>query len=91
MPAVDHHFPVKFCKEDKMPYNRKHCTRESRQPKRKVGENIPLQNIISLRISDQEKKMLEKLTRTTSKSVSDIMREAMDLWKSKRRSLCLEI
>ena len=73
-----------------MSYNRKHCTRESRQPKRKGDDNVPLQNVISLRISDQEKKMLEKLTRSTSKSVSDIMREAMDLWKSKRRSLCLD-
>ena len=74
-----------------MPYNRKHCTRESRQPKKKEDENSPLQNVISLPISDQGKKMLEKLTKAISKSVSDIMREAIDLWKSKRRGLCLDI
>jgi predicted DNA-binding protein len=49
-----------------------------------------LQNVISLRINDDEKKSLEKLTKTTSKSISEIMREAIDLWTSKRRSLCMD-
>jgi hypothetical protein len=49
-----------------------------------------LENVISLRISDQEKKTLEKLTSKTSKSVTDIMREALNLWSSKRRSLCMD-
>jgi len=49
-----------------------------------------LDNIISLRISDQEKKTLEKLTSKTSKSLSDIMREAITLWSSKRRNLCMD-
>ena len=71
-----------------MTYSRKHLERESRKPRKTVS---PLQNVISLRISDQEKRMLERLAKTTAKSVSDIMREAMDLWKSKRRSLCLDI
>lgn len=84
-----HPLPAEFTKEDTMPYTRKHCTRESKQAKKKRDETISLQNVISLRISDQEKKMLEKLTKATSKSVTDIMREAMDLWKSKRRSSAL--
>jgi len=49
-----------------------------------------LENVISLRISDQEKKELEKLTSKTSKSITDIMREALTLWSSKRRSLCMD-
>jgi predicted DNA-binding protein len=49
-----------------------------------------LQNVISLRISDAERKTLEKLTKTTSKSISDIMREAIDLWRAKRRKLCMD-
>jgi len=57
---------------------------ESRKPKAQV------ENVISLRISDQEKKTLEKLTTITSKSITDIMREALTLWSSKRRSLCMD-
>lgn len=49
-----------------------------------------LENVISLRISDQEKRQLEKLTANTTKSISDIMREAIQLWSSKRRNLCLD-
>jgi hypothetical protein len=71
-----------------MRYTRKHLSQESKRSKRK--EDAPFQNLISLRISDQEKKMLEKFTRSTSKSASDIMREAMELWLCRRRRLCLE-
>lgn len=49
-----------------------------------------VENVISLRISDQEKRTLEKLTSKTSKSITDIMREALNLWSSKRRSLCMD-
>ena len=34
-------------------------------------------NVISLRISDQEKELLEQVMQTTSKSVSAVMREAL--------------
>jgi hypothetical protein len=74
-----------------MSYKRKQCPRESRKPQKSSSEKKPLDNVISLRISGKEKKTLEKLTKATSKSVSDIMREAMELWKSKRRRLCLEV
>lgn len=60
--------------------------RKSESRKRKAL----LENVISLRISDQEKKSLEKLTSKTSKSITDIMREALNLWSSKRRSLCMD-
>ncbi len=62
-------------------------TKSTRQ-NRKESENI--QNVISLRISDEEKRALEKLIKTTSKSISEIMREAIDLWRSKQRKLCLD-
>ena len=61
-------------------------TRKSEQRKPKAL----VKNVISLRISDQEKRMLEKFTSTTSKSITDIMREAFTLWSSKRRSLCMD-
>lgn len=42
----------------------------------RMREN-PRYNVISMRISDTEREQLESLVRTTHKSVSDIMREAM--------------
>jgi len=73
-----------------MPYTRNIFTRESKTPRRKKERTAQVQNVISLRINDEEKKALEKLTKATSKSISDIMREAIDLWTSKRRKLCMD-
>jgi hypothetical protein len=72
-----------------MSYTRKLITREPKSSKKNKKETEQLQNVISLRISDDEKKTLEKLTKTTSKSISEIMREAIDLWRSKQRKLCM--
>ncbi len=46
----------------------------------RMREN-PRYNVISMRISDEERDTLEQIMSTTHKSVSDIMREAMDLLK----------
>lgn len=73
-----------------MQYTRNHVSKEPKAAKKKRNRIEPLQNVISLRINDNEKKSLEKLTKTTSKSISEIMREAIDLWCSKRRSLCMD-
>lgn len=73
-----------------MPYNKNHVSKEPKPIKKKRNRIEPLQNVISLRINDNEKKSLEKLTKTTSKSITEIMREAIDLWVSKRRSLCMD-
>jgi len=43
----------------------------------------PRYNVISMRISDEERDTLLQIMQTTQKSVSDIMREAMELFKSK--------
>jgi hypothetical protein len=48
----------------------------------RMREN-PRYNVISMRISDEERMELETLVSITDKSVSGIMREAMDLFKSK--------
>lgn len=47
----------------------------------RMREN-PRYNVISMRISDEERDTLEMIMNTTHKSVSDIMREAMELLKS---------
>jgi len=36
-----------------------------------------------MRISDEERETLQEIMQTTQKSMSDIMREAMELFKSK--------
>jgi arsenate reductase-like glutaredoxin family protein len=46
----------------------------------RMREN-PRYNVISMRISDAERETLEQIMDTTNKSVSDIMREAMELIK----------
>jgi len=43
----------------------------------RMREN-PRYNVISMRISDEERNHLESLMNKTHKSVSDVMREAMD-------------
>ena len=47
----------------------------------KMREN-PRYNVISMRISDEERDTLEQLMNSTHKSISDIMRDAMELLKS---------
>ncbi|MBV5338323.1 MAG: ribbon-helix-helix protein, CopG family [Deltaproteobacteria bacterium] len=47
----------------------------------RMGEN-PRYNVISMRVSDQERDHLENLVKTTHKSVSDIMREAMEYFSA---------
>ena len=76
--------------EETMPYTRNNLSREAKSAKKKKSGKEQLQNVISLHINDDEKRMLEKLTKTTSKSVTEIMREAIDLWSSKRRKLCMD-
>ena len=46
----------------------------------RMREN-PRYNVISMRISDAERETLEQIMDTTNKSVSDTMREAMELVK----------
>ncbi|GFE62538.1 ribbon-helix-helix protein, CopG family [Geobacter sp. AOG2] len=70
-----------------MPRFVRNYAREPRKPKK---SKVALGNVISLRITDEERKALERLVKATSKNVSDIMREAMDLWSARRRKVCLD-
>jgi hypothetical protein len=73
-----------------MPYTRNRIAPERKSLQKKRNRAEPLQNVISLRISDDEKKALGTLARSSSKGISEIMREAIDLWISKRRRLCMD-
>ncbi len=48
----------------------------------RMREN-PRYNVISMRISDEERQTLQEIMKHTHKSVSDIMRDAMELLKSR--------
>jgi len=73
-----------------MTYKKKSFSRAQRKSVKKEHGKMPLQNVLSFKINDQEKQLLEKLTQSTSKSISDIMREALNVWKSNRAKLCLD-
>jgi transcriptional regulator of met regulon len=47
----------------------------------RLREN-PRYNVVSMRISDDERETLRRIMNMTHKSVSDIMREAMEIFKS---------
>lgn len=47
----------------------------------RMREN-PRYNVISMRVSDEERIHLENLMKTTRKSISDIMREAMEYFSA---------
>jgi len=70
-----------------------HQKQYGREPMKKVkrrkDENV-LCNVVSLRISDQEKRELEKITQSSSQSVSEVVREAIEFWLSRRKGLCLD-
>ncbi|MBV5340733.1 MAG: ribbon-helix-helix protein, CopG family [Deltaproteobacteria bacterium] len=73
-----------------MSYSKNLFIREPKSVKKKREKSEQLQNVISLRINDDEKRALERLTKSTSKSITEIMREAIDLWSAKRRKLCMD-
>ncbi|MBP1752370.1 MAG: transcriptional regulator, CopG family [Geobacteraceae bacterium] len=73
-----------------MPNSKKHFIREpEKKQKRKYCEPSG-KNVISLRLSDDERQHLERIARASSKSHIDIMREALALWMANRRRLCLD-
>ena len=73
-----------------MTYIKKTITSEQRKSLKKEKRKKPLQNSITIRLSDREIKQLEKHSHSTARSLSDILREALDSWKFKRNRLCME-
>lgn len=73
---------------EQVPHVRESRGRKSRRKGARKKEQ--LQHMISLRINDPQKVSLERLSLATSRSISDIMREAVALWSKKHRRLCME-
>ena len=70
-------------------HQRQYRGEPKRKFKRRKDEHL-LSNVVSLRISDQEKHELERITRSSARSVSEIAREALECWLSARRRYCLD-
>lgn len=73
-----------------MPYHKKQYSREPKKTRSRRRDEHALTNIVSLRISDREKRLLEKITKSTSMNVSEVVREAIDLWLARRQKFCLD-
>ncbi len=59
-----------------------YCCKQSAGGKMGRMRENPRYNVISMRISDEERETLQEIMQSTKKSVSDIMREAMVLLKN---------
>ena len=73
-----------------MQHHQKQYRGESMNKSKRRKEADALSNVVSLRISDQEKRELEKITKSSSKNVSEIVREAIEFWISRRKRFCLD-
>lgn len=73
-----------------MPEPQNQLHKETRRKSAKSKQKSILNNVVSLRVSDKEKRVLEKITQSSSKSVSDVVREAIEFWLSRRRRVCQE-
>jgi hypothetical protein len=73
-----------------MPAHQNKNIEETRRRSEKKKEKTVLKNVVSLRVSDQELQVLEKITRSSAKTVSDVVREAIEFWLSRRQRLCRE-
>ncbi|UFS68994.1 ribbon-helix-helix domain-containing protein [Geomonas sp. RF6] len=72
-----------------MQYHQKISRTTATRRKKKAAEDH-LNSIVSLRITDQEKEFLDRVSRATSRNVSDVVREAISFWVSTRQTLCLK-
>jgi hypothetical protein len=73
-----------------MTHSNKTFSSELPKSMKKEKRKKPLSNAITIRISDREKKLMERHTHSTATSLSEILREALDSWKFKRNRLCTE-
>ena len=73
-----------------MPH-RQNATIKDPRKETKTSKPEKSKNLVSLKLSDQERRIMERITRATSKDASEIVREAFSFWLSKRQRLCLDL
>lgn len=73
-----------------MSHYQKQFRGEQKKNQKRRRDETSLTNVVSLRISDQEKRVLERITKSSSKNVSEVVREAIEFWLARRKKLCLD-
>jgi hypothetical protein len=73
-----------------MPYYKSEFYRAPKVIKRRSDPHA-LRNVISLRVSDEELELLNRISRKSSRSISEIMREAFKSWQESQGDLCTEM
>lgn len=73
-----------------MQHHQKQYRGEAKHKTKRRRDETALTNVVSLRISDQEKRELEKITKSSARNISEIVREAIEFWIAKRKRLCLD-
>lgn len=74
-----------------MQHHQKQYRGEAKQKVKRRRDESALTNVVSLRISDQEKRELEKITKSSARNISEIVREAIEFWIAKRKRLCIDV
>ncbi len=73
-----------------MLYRKRFCLREMRNaPKPESGRNA-MKGAIPVKTDEVKKKKHKGLHGATGKKASDIMREMMGIWESRKAGICLE-
>lgn len=62
----------------------------SKEPRKETKKEKAVRNIVSLTLSDKERRIMERISKTTSKDPSEVVREAFSFWISRRQRLCLD-
>jgi hypothetical protein len=73
-----------------MPNNKRQFNKEPDKKQKKKYADSSQKNLVSLKLSDDERQKLERIAKSSSKSYTEIMREAIDQWIANRRRLCLD-
>lgn len=74
-----------------MPHRMKSTNKEPRKEFKDTKKERTTKNIVSLTLSDKERRVMERITKATSKEASDVIREAFSFWISRRQRLCLDV
>ena len=74
-----------------MPHRQNATIKDPRKETKAPKSEKSSKNLVSLKLSDQERRIMERITRATSKDASEIVREAFSFWLSKRQRLCLDL
>jgi hypothetical protein len=62
-----------------MKENRKLASQHMKKAPKRRRDHHALRNVVSLRISDDELKLLQRIRAATSKSASEVMRDAFEI------------